>query len=173
MKEVVLQGLTWGQIFYRDFFVAVRGLFAFLRDPAVAAVVIAAILTHAFQSHRLSTEESVSQIRFFEDNMFNTLRETYMCDYRPRVPYFEREEVAALRSLLQSNETGVQAITGASNSGKSTALCLAAEGLKGIVYIPFKRKSSDESIELFVARILRYSGSKPTEKRMQITCCNF
>lgn len=43
---------------------------------------------------------------------------------------------------------------------------MAADGLRGIVYIPFKQKSAVESTELFMARVLGYNGPKPTEKCM-------
>jgi hypothetical protein len=66
--------------------------------------------------------------------------------------------------LLASNETGMRAVTGASNGGKSTAYCMAAEALRGVIYIPFKQKSAEESTELFLARTLRFSGPKPTER---------
>jgi hypothetical protein len=66
--------------------------FTFLRDPAVAAVVIAAILTHAFQTHRHLAEEGTTQVTFFEENIFETLYQPYSCQYRPHVPYFERDE---------------------------------------------------------------------------------
>lgn len=68
--------------------------FTFLRDPAVAAVVIAAILTHAFQTHRHLAEEGTTQVTFFEENIFETLYQPYSCQYRPHVPYFERDEGA-------------------------------------------------------------------------------